>query len=78
MSGHCDFCGVWHSGSCCHPERAKGGTFVSEHYDTERLLSDILDTLTRIETLLQEQNVAMTEPDDEDDPADDGWRGRAP
>jgi hypothetical protein len=23
MSGHCDFCGIWHSGSCCHPGRAK-------------------------------------------------------
>ena len=21
MSGHCDFCGVWHSGSCSHPGR---------------------------------------------------------
>ena len=21
MSGHCDFCQVWHSGSCCHPGR---------------------------------------------------------
>lgn len=23
MAGHCDFCGIWHSGSCCHPGRAK-------------------------------------------------------
>jgi len=23
MSGHCDFCGIWHSASCCHPGRAK-------------------------------------------------------
>jgi len=22
MSGHCDFCGIWHSGPCCHPGRA--------------------------------------------------------
>jgi hypothetical protein len=22
MSGMCDFCGIWHSGSCCHPGRA--------------------------------------------------------
>ena len=22
MSGHCDFCNIWHSGSCCHPGRA--------------------------------------------------------
>lgn len=21
MSGHCNFCGIWHSGSCCHPGR---------------------------------------------------------
>jgi hypothetical protein len=21
MSGRCDFCGVWHSGSCSHPGR---------------------------------------------------------
>jgi len=23
MTGHCDFCGIWHSGPCCHPGRAK-------------------------------------------------------
>ena len=23
MSGHCDFCQTWHSGSCCHPGRAE-------------------------------------------------------
>jgi len=23
VSGHCDFCGIWHSASCCHPGRAK-------------------------------------------------------
>jgi len=23
MSGHCDFCQIWHSASCCHPGRAK-------------------------------------------------------
>jgi chorismate mutase len=23
VSGHCDFCGIWHSGSCCHPGRAE-------------------------------------------------------
>ena len=45
--------------------------------EEQRLLSEILDTLTRIETLLQEQNVAMTEPDD-DVEEDDRWRGRAP
>ena len=22
MSGHCDWCDIWHSGSCCHPGRA--------------------------------------------------------
>ena len=22
-SGFCDFCGIWHSGSCCHPGRAR-------------------------------------------------------
>lgn len=21
MSGHCDFCDMWHSGPCCHPGR---------------------------------------------------------
>lgn len=23
MSGYCNFCGVWHSGSCCHPGRLR-------------------------------------------------------
>jgi len=23
MSGHCDFCEIWHSGPCCHPQRGK-------------------------------------------------------
>ena len=23
MSGMCDFCHTWHSGSCCHPGQAK-------------------------------------------------------
>jgi len=23
MSGHCDFCDIWHSGFCCHPGRVK-------------------------------------------------------
>ena len=45
--------------------------------ETERLLAEILEKLTSIETLSQEQNVAMTEPDD-DVEEDDRWRGRAP
>lgn len=22
-SGHCDFCGIWHSAGCCHPGKAR-------------------------------------------------------
>lgn len=30
MSGHCDFCGIWHSGSCCHPARVKFSLIESD------------------------------------------------
>lgn len=33
MSGHCDWCGVWHSGSCCHPGRVL-------YQDLERKLAE--------------------------------------
>lgn len=39
--------------------------------EVERLLTEILDKLTSIETLLEEQNTAMTEPDDAED---EDWR----
>ena len=29
MSGHCEFCGIWHSASCCHPGR--GALDVADH-----------------------------------------------
>jgi hypothetical protein len=31
MSGHCDFCGIWHSSSCFHPGRAKLDTLEREN-----------------------------------------------
>ncbi len=36
MSGFCDFCGVWHSGSCCNPARVlyeRRGGRVEEQFD---------------------------------------------
>lgn len=34
MSGHCDFCQIWHSGGCCHPGRA---ILEAQRQDIERL-----------------------------------------
>jgi hypothetical protein len=31
VSGHCDFCGIWHSSSCFHPGRAKLDTLERDN-----------------------------------------------
>ena len=41
MSGHCDFCNVWHSGSCCHPGQAKLTELERQLKDKERAYEDL-------------------------------------
>src|SRR5512142_3274826 len=51
MSGHCDFCGIWHSGSCCHP----GRIVVAQQQDDLATLRAQVADLTRERDELKER-----------------------
>ena len=53
MSGHCDFCGVWHSSSCCHPGRGRLRIAIAERdaarAEVERLREALLNMKDRLD-----------------------------
>lgn len=48
MSGHCDFCGIWHSGGCCHPGRAIVANQAQRIAALERELNETVGALQEI------------------------------
>lgn len=53
MNGYCDFCGVWHSGSCCHPNNMRSHQREYESWleekcaAAERALEELRDRLSK-------------------------------
>jgi len=48
MSGHCDFCGIWHSASCCHPGRAVVANLESQLTAANAEIDRVLDNQVKI------------------------------
>jgi len=63
MSGHCDFCGVWHSAGCCHPKRAEYDRLIE--FQREAIAAWTAGSLVKLEAAIRSASpLALPPPPD--------------